>query len=259
MFRVALLQYPIVWEDKSKNLSLTEQRVRALHGQADMAVLPEMFTTGFCTHRPELAEPITGPTLTRLQNLSNETDIAIVGSVIIQEESTLKNRGFFIFPHRDPVFIDKAHLYRHGGEDSFFSPGNQRTIVEYKGVRFRLLLCYDLRFPVWARQEQNDLYDVLIVSANWPEIRIAYWDALLRARGTENQCYVVGVNPVGDDGLGLHYNGHSVAYDTYLRPLAQLEDNEQGTRIAQLNIESLHHFRSVLPLWQDGDRFTIDR
>lgn len=257
MFRLALLQYPIIWADRSANLRLTEERIRALAGQADMALLPEMFTTGFCTDHPELAEPSDGETIQRLQRLSDETDIAIVSSFIAEQEGKLFNRGFFVLPHHAPVFVDKAHLYKHGGEDRFFTAGNQRTIVTFRGVKFRLLLCYDLRFPVWARQEQNDLYDILLVSANWPQIRIPYWDVLLPARGTENQCFVAGVNPVGDDALGLHYNGHSIAYDTHLKPLAAFANDEQGTRIACFDIEALHHFRQVSPLWQDADTYIL--
>ena len=255
--RIALLQYPILWEDKAANIRLTEQRVRALVGQTDVALLPEMFSTGFCTDKPELAEPLQGETMARLQALADETGIALVGSFICREEERLYNRGFFLKPHDAPVFVDKAHLYAHGGEDRFFTCGRERTIIEYQGVKFRLLLCYDLRFPVWARNQSGWDYDILLVSANWPEIRINYWDALVAARSVENQAYIAAANPVGDDGLGLHYNGHSIAYDTHLQPLAQFADNEQGTRIADFDIERLHHFRQVLPLWKDTDEFSV--
>lgn len=246
-----------MWGDKATNIALAADRIRAIAGRADMALLPEMFSTGFCTDHPELAETCEGPTLTTLQQLSDETDIAIVSSFIAEEDGHLFNRGFFILPHRQPVFIDKAHLYKHGGEDKFFTAGSQRTIVEYNGVKFRLLLCYDLRFPIWARQQKENLYDILLVSANWPQIRIPYWDALIQARGTENQCYIAGANPVGDDGLGLHYNGHSVAYDTHLQPLASFANNEEGTCIATFDMDALHHFREVSPLWQDADTYYI--
>ena len=129
--------------------------------------------------------------------------------------------------------------------------------MEYKGCKFCLLVCYDLRFPVWSRNSSGSDYDVLLYTANWPEIRICYWDALLPARATENQCYVAAVNSVGDDGLGLHYNGHSVAYDTYLKPIARFDDNEEGTKIADFNIEALHRFRQHLPLWRDSDNFQL--
>ncbi len=269
MFRVALLQYPILWADKEANLSLIERRIRRLKGKADVALLPEMFSTGFCTNRPDLAEPTDGRTMERLIRLSHQTGVAIASSFIcseetethlngrIQTQTQLFNRGFFVRPDGDVTYVDKAHLYAHGGEDRFFAAGKERTIIEYMGVKMRLIICYDLRFPLWARQEQDNLYDILLVVANWPEIRIQYWDALIQARATENQSYIAAVNPVGDDGLGLHYNGHSVAYDTHLSPLARFRNNEQGTRIAEFDIAKLHHFREVLPLWRDADRFNL--
>ena len=268
MFRVALLQYPIVWADKEQNLSLTEQRVRKLRGRADLALLPEMFTTGFCTDRPELAEYMDGRTMTRLQQLADSTDIAIAGSFIAKEEfsthlnnqeqtqTALYNRGFIIRPHDEPQFVDKRHLYAHG-ENEFFTAGEERVIMEYKGVKIRMLICYDLRFPVWARNMTGSDYDLLLVCANWPEVRVQYWDALIPARATENHCYIAAVNTVGDDGMGMHYNGHSVAYDTYLNPIAHLKDNEEGTVIAEFDIDKLHHYRQVLPLWKDADKFEL--
>ena len=161
-----------------------------------------------------------------------------------------------IMPNLSTVQIqDKRHLYAHGGEDLFFQPAEERHVFEYKGVKILLLVCYDLRFPVWARNRSGHDYDIILVVANWPDIRIQYWDALIAARATENQCYIAAVNCVGDDGMGLHYNGHSVAYDTRLQPIASFADNEEGTKIAEFDIDKLHHFREVLPLWKDVDRF----
>lgn len=269
LFRVAILQYPIAWADKDSNLAHAERRIRRLKGKAELALMPEMFTTGFCTDRPDLAEDSDGRTIQRLKRLSHETGIAIVSSFICREETEthlngqsqiqtqLYNRGFFIRPDGEVTFIDKAHLYAHGGEDRFFAAGRDRTIVEYLGVRLRLIICYDLRFPLWSRLDKNDRYDILLVVANWPEIRIQYWDALIAARATENQCYIAAANPVGDDGLGLHYNGHSIAYDTHLSPLVHFRNNEAATRIASFDIDRLHHFREVLPLWQDADEFNL--
>lgn len=264
MFKVAILQYPIRWADKAYNVAVAVDRIRQLAGKADVALLPEMFSTGFCTDHPELAETTDGETLCTLQSVANETGVAICSSFICvesagQSDSALYNRGFFLRPDAEPTFVDKAHLYAHGGEDKFFRAGNAQTVITYKGVKMRLLICYDLRFPVWARNQRGDDYDILLVSANWPECRINYWDALIAARGTENQCYICGANPVGDDGLGLHYNGHSVAYDTHLNPLVSFMDNEEGTKIAAFDIDKLHHFREALPLWKDADRFVMNR
>ena len=277
--RVALLQYPIAWADKETNLHLTEERIAALAGKADVAVLPEMFATGFCTDHPELAETMDGEIIRRLQAAADQSGVAIVGSFIclpnknlndnnIPLESTpssgkgqiwikLVNRGFMVVPHGEVQIQDKRHLYAHGGEDKFFERANERTIFEYKGVKILLLVCYDIRFPVWVRNRSGHDYDIILAVANWPDIRIQYWDALIAARATENQCYIAAVNCVGDDGMGLHYNGHSVAYNTHLQPIVSFDDNEEGTKIAEFDIDKLHHFREVLPLWKDVDAFEL--
>lgn len=256
--RIALLQYPVLWANKEENLRLTCERIRAIAGETELALLPEMFTTGFCTDQPELAETTDGETMQTLQKLADECNMAIVGSFICQaSDGQLYNRGFFVRPFEPATFIDKAHLYAHGGEDRFFTAGHERPVIEYLGVKFRLLICYDLRFPLWARQDKENLYDVLLVCANWPEVRINYWDALIAARATENQCYIAATNIIGEDAMDLHYNGHSVAYDSYLNPVVQFEDDEMGTKIAEFDIDRLQHFRKVLPLWEDGDEYIL--
>ena len=286
--RIALLQYPIAWADKETNLRLAEQRIAALAGKADVAVLPEMFATGFCTDHPELAEGMDGEIVKRLQEIADRSGVAIVSSFICLPDTRypisdtrakLRNRGFMIKPShitngsksihyplaQRPLpnsvasieVQDKRHLYAHGGEDLFFQPAEERHIFEYKGVKILLLVCYDLRFPVWARNQSGSDYDIILVVANWPDIRIQYWDALIAARATENQCYIAAVNCVGNDGMGLHYNGHSVAYDTRLQPIVSFADDEEGTKIAEFDIDKLHHFREVLPLWKDVDNFAL--
>ena len=272
--RIALLQYPIAWADKETNLRIAEDRIAALAGKADVAVVPEMFATGFCTDHPELAETMDGEIMTTLQRLANQYEIAIVGSFMClpitnspsgrprggtpsNSQTKLVNRGFMVVPHGEVQIQDKRHLYAHGGEDKFFEQASERNTFEYKGVKIQLLVCYDLRFPVWARNRSGYDYDILLVVANWPDIRIQYWDALIAARATENQCYIAAINCVGDDGMGLHYNGHSVAYNTRLEDMAGFADNEEGTRIVDFDIPALHHFREVLPLWKDRDNFEI--
>ena len=264
--KIALLQYPIAWADKETNLRQTEERIAALAGKADVAVLPEMFATGFCTDHPELAETMDGDIVRRLQAVADKSGVAIVSSFICLPDSRcpipdtrtkLRNRGFMIKPHAKIEIQDKRHLYAHGGEDLFFQPAQKRHIFEYKGVKFLLLVCYDLRFPAWARNRSGSDYDVMLVVANWPEVRVQYWDALVAARATENQCYIAAVNMVGTDDKELNYNGHSVAYDTRLQPIVSFADNEEGTKIADFDIDALHHFRDVLPLWKDTDEFEL--
>ena len=264
--RVALLQYSIAWADKETNLRMAEEHIAALAGKADVAVLPEMFATGFCTDHPELAETMDGEIIRCLQAVADKSGVAIVSSFICLPDprcpipdtrTKLRNRGFMIKPHAEIEIQDKRHLYAHGGEDLFFQPAQKRHIFEYKGVKFLLLVCYDLRFPVWARNRSGSDYDVILVVANWPEVRVQYWDALVAARATENQCYIAAVNMVGTDDKGLNYNGHSVAYDTRLQPIVSFADNEESTKIADFDIDALHHFREVLPLWKDIDNFEL--
>ena len=264
--RVALLQYSIAWADKETNLRMAEEHIAALAGKADVAVLPEMFATGFCTNHPELAETMDGEIIRRLQTVADKSGVAIVSSFICLPDSRhsipnapakLCNRGFMIKPHAKIEIQDKRHLYAHGGEDLFFQPAQKRHIFEYKGVKFLLLVCYDLRFPAWARNRSGSDYDVILVVANWPEVRVQYWDALVAARATENQCYIAAVNMVGIDDKELNYNGHSVAYDTRLQPIVSFANNEEGTKIADFDLDALHHFREVLPLWKDVDSFEI--
>ena len=264
--RVALLQYSIAWADKETNLRMAEEHIAALAGKADVAVLPEMFATGFCTDHPELAETMDGEIIRCLQAVADKSGVAIVSSFICLPDprcpipdtrTKLRNRGFMIKPHAKIEIQDKRHLYAHGGEDLFFQPAQKRHIFEYKGVKFLLLVCYDLRFPAWARNRSGSDYDVILVVANWPEVRVQYWDALVAARATENQCYIAAVNMVGTDDKGLNYNGHSVAYDTRLQPIISFADNEESTKIADFDIDALHHFREVLPLWKDIDNFEL--
>lgn len=255
--KIALLQYPIEWANPQANVGLLDERLRAIAGQADMAVVPEMFSTGFCTDRPDLAEPWGGPTCQALQDMADRYEMAIVGSLIIREQDGLHNRGFMFRPNDQPQYYDKHHLYASGGEAEYFVAGQTRPIFEYRGVKIRLAVCYDLRFPVWLRQDKQNMYDILIVVACWPTLRIQYWDALLPARAAENHCYGIGVNMVGTDGLQMDYVGHSVAYDTWLKDVAGFEDYEQATRIVDLSIEKLRHFREVLPQWQEGDEYEI--
>lgn len=256
--RIALLQYPIEWANPQANVGLLNERLQAIAGQADIAVIPEMFSTGFCADRPGLAEEwITGPTSQALQHMANTYDLAIIGSMIVSEQGRLYNRGFMFRPNDTPLYYNKHHLYRSGGEAEFFTPGNKRPIWDFRGIKIRLAVCYDLRFPVWLRQDKHNLYDILICVACWPTVRIQYWDVLLPARAAENHCYAVGVNMVGTDGIQMDYNGHSVAYDTWLKDIAGFEDYEAGTRIVDFSIEKLRHFREVLPQWQEADEYTI--
>lgn len=254
---ISLLQYPIVWTDKKANLLFYENKVASLAGKTDVAILPEMFSTGFCTDRPELAENMQQETVQTLRKWAHDTGIAIIGSFLATGNGLLYNRAFMAEPDGKIHYADKRHLFSMGKENELFTPGTKRLTVKYKNVSFCILICYDLRFPVWSRNMTGNDYDVLVYVANFPEKRIPDWDALLPARAVENQCYVCAVNCIGTDGLGITYNGHSMLLDYKGRTQTAFADNEAGTKTAALNVEQLHQARAKFPIWRDADKFEL--
>ncbi|NDV78191.1 nitrilase-related carbon-nitrogen hydrolase [Dysgonomonas sp. 511] len=252
---VSLVQYDIAWEDKEKNLSYIYSVMSSLAGKTDLVLLPEMCTTGFSMNSRLLAEPVNGNSINNLKAWAEKFNLAVCGSYIAEDKGEYFNRGFFITPQSEHYY-DKRHLFRMGSEPSFFSAGNNRLIVQYKGFSICLLICYDLRFPVWARNVGN-AYDLLIYVANWPASRNKVWNALLTARAIENMSYVCGVNRTGRDGNGLNYDGLSrlinAKGDDILPPL--LNQNEtQSVYISKIDIEA---FRAKFPVWEDADSFEI--
>lgn len=253
---ISLLQYPIVWTNKAANLHFYNEKLAALAGQTDIAVLPEMFSTGFCIDKTDLAETMQETTVKTIKQWACLYKMVIVGSFMASDNDHLYNRAFFATPEGDFFFADKRHLFSLGNEKKEFTQGTERLIVNYAGIRFCILVCYDLRFPVWSRNVNNE-YDVLIYVANFPAKRISDWDILLSARAVENQCYVCGVNCIGKDGLGLEYNGHSTLLDYKANKIIAFADNQADTKTAQLNIEQLQLARQKFPVWQDADTFHI--
>jgi len=254
--KITLIQDTIHWADKTANLQRTEKQLAELAGKTDLVVLPEMFTTGFCTDQLELAETMEGETVHTLQKWAQTYNLAITGSFIANENDKIFNRGFFVFPDGKIETADKRHLFSIGGEDLYFSTGAKKLIINYCGFNIRLLVCYDVRFPVWARNVNNE-YDLLIYVANFPKSRINNWDILLQARAVENQAYVCGVNCVGTDGLGIDYNGHSTLLDFKATPLLSFPENETSIQTYELNREPLLKFREKSAFWKDADKFEI--
>ena len=254
--KITLIQDTIHWADKTANLQRTEEQLAELAGKTNLVVLPEMFTTGFCTDQLELAETMEGETVHTLQKWAQTYNLAITGSFIANENDKIFNRGFFVFPDGKIETADKRHLFSIGGEDLYFSTGAKKLIINYCGFNIRLLVCYDVRFPVWARNVNNE-YDLLIYVANFPKSRINNWDILLQARAVENQAYVCGVNCVGTDGLGIDYNGHSTLLDFKATPLLSFPENETSIQTYELNREPLLKFREKSAFWKDADKFEI--
>lgn len=251
--RISLVQYDIVWENKEANLSYVENIVTSLAGKTDIVVLPEMFTTGFTMNSHKLSESNDGDTITLLKQWATEFDIAICGSFIAKEKGHFFNRGFFISSESE-YFYDKRHLFRMGKEPEYFSPGDKRLIFEHKGFNICLLICYDLRFPVWARNINNE-YDLIIYTANWPESRAKVWNTLLAARAIENISYVCGVNRIGKDGNDLAYKGDSKLIDAKGEVLASIKVDKVET--VSISKDELDKFRNKFPVWKDADSFEL--
>ncbi|MFV0392012.1 MAG: nitrilase family protein [Paludibacteraceae bacterium] len=254
--RISLLQTDIAWADKSANLQNTEKIIKNLSGLSDLIVLPEMFTTGFCTDRLDLAETMQGNTVQSLRQWAKEYQLAITGSFIATEGDKIFNRAFFVFPNGDIRKADKRHLFSPGGEDKIFSSGNDRLIVNYRGLNVCVLVCYDIRFPVWSRNRNNE-YDLLVYTANFPHVRMEAWDVLLPARAIENQAYVCGVNRVGADGRNIAYSGHSILLDYQGKCLLDFSEYESGVKTIQIAKEPLDDFRRKYAFWRDADEFEL--
>ena len=254
--RISQIQDTIFWADKAGNLQKTGEKLASLAGQTDLVVLPEMFTTGFCTNELHLAETLDGETVKTLRFWAVKYQMAITGSFIASENDRIYNRAFFVFPNGKIQTADKRHLFSMGGEQNHFSVGNKRMIVNYCGFNICVLVCYDIRFPVWARNNKNE-YDLLIYVANFPESRVTDWNILLKARAVENQAYVCGVNRIGVDGLGISYNGHSSLLDFKANELLTFPNNETSVQSFELQLSPLERYREKFAIWKDADRFEL--
>lgn len=244
----------LVWCDKEANLRRAEEQIR-LHPGADVYVLPEMFTTGFCMEPQLAAEPMEGVALAWMRRMAAETDAAIVGSVATaMAEGSYRNRMCFVEPDGRVTCYDKHHLFSYSGEDKCYEAGKERVIVEFRGVRFFLQVCYDLRFPVFGRN--RDDYDVALYVANWPDKRRMAWDVLLRARAIENQAVVIGVNRVGTDPM-CNYDGGTAAIDFFGYVAARCDDNAEQVATYEVKMDELRQYRNKFPSLADSDEFTL--
>ena len=254
--KISIVQTDIAWENKQENLRMLREKLHALRGTTEIVVLPEMFSTGFTMKSRELAEPVSGITVRILKELAADFQLALCGSFICSERSNYYNRAFFITPEGEEFYYDKRHLFRMGNEAEDFSAGNNKLIISYRGWNICLLVCYDLRFPVWSRNVNNE-YDLLIYMASWPQARRLAWDTLLCARALENMCYVCGVNRIGVDGNKLIYNGGSVVFSAKGVVLASVPDGEEGIETVSLSLISLQQLRDKFPVWKDADAFRL--
>ena len=269
-----LIQTYLHWEDKAANLQMLEHKINSIQHATQIIVLPEMFNTGFSMKPEEFAEDMNGPTIEWMKRIAAEKKVILTGSVMIKEvgesqaaqssQTNFYNRLIWMLPNGQYGVYDKRHRFAYAGEDDHFSAGTKRLIASVNGWKINLQVCYDLRFPVWARQTppppgevgRGPEYDVLIYVANWPERRIHAWKTLLNARAIENQCYVIGVNRTGKDGNDFYYSGNSTVIDAMGDVLYEKEHVEDVYTIT-LSKEKLQEIRTKLPFLKDADDFSI--
>lgn len=252
---VSAIQTSLVWENKKENLKNFEDKISTLSTSTDLIVLPEMFSTGFTMNPKNVAENMNDESVTWMKNIATKNNIAIVGSLVIEESNNYYNRCVFVHPNGTIETYDKRHAFTLAGEDKEYTSGDEKLIVDFKGWKICTLICYDLRFPVWSRNVEG--YDLLIYMANWPKPRINAWDALLKARAIENMSYVVGVNRIGVDENEYVYSGHSKMIDSLGNVLIDLEENEEGIITATFSKSTQNEVRKKLNFLNDKDKFTI--
>jgi predicted amidohydrolase len=254
--RISMVQSHIVWEDVEENIRCYGELLRRLKGETDLAVLPELFTTGMSMRAGELSEPNDGRTVAALKKYAKDYHLAVTGSFMASGNGRYFNRAFFITPGGQEFYYDKRHLFSMAGEDRTFSPGTKRLVLDFRGWKICLLVCYDLRFPVWSRNVDNE-YDVLICVANWAESRREVWETLLRARAIENMCYVCGVNRVGIDAREFKYSGGSRIISPKGEKIFDAGENEAVTVTGILKRSGLETLRTKFPVWKDADKFQL--
>ena len=272
---LTLIQSNLQWEDKQANLRMFEEKIRSVTDRTSLIILPEMFSTGFSMKPEILAEPMDGEAVQWMKRVAAEKKVILTGSLIIEDGGQYYNRLIWMLPNGQYGYYNKRHRFAYAGEDEHYAAGSKRLIASVNGWKINLQVCYDLRFPVWARQQPVTTpeglsalpphaghkpaqleYDVLIYVANWPERRNHAWKTLLQARAIENQCYVIGLNRVGTDGNSIYYSGDSMIIDPLGEPLyhkAHAEDIFSHS----LSKERLEEVRTKFPFWRDADEFRI--
>jgi len=254
--RISLVQTDLYWEDIPANLASLEEQIARIGGETDLIILPEMFSTGFSMEPEKLAEPLNLVTTRWLRQIALSTNALIMGSFIARDGKAFYNRLIAVFPNGTYEFYDKRHLFRMGGENEVYCPGNRPLTLHWKGWNIRPLICYDLRFPVWSRFTQDNPYDLLVYTANWPASRNFTWETLLKARAIENLSYVAGVNRLGIDGRQIDYVGNSMLIDFKGQEIKNAGSDPQVIT-AGISLAELHAFRQKFPAYLDADSFEI--
>lgn len=254
--KITVFQAYLFWENIDKNLHNIELRLSSgIREKTDLIVLPEMFNTGFTMNVTALAETMDGKTMQWFKKIAAKYDCVVTGSFIIKEEDKFYNRMIWMLPNGEYQYYDKHHLFGLGEEDKHFTAGEKSLIVELKGWKIKLAICYDLRFPVWLRNK-NAAYDILLLIASWPDKRSLHWRSLIHARAIENQSYVIGVNRVGHDGHQIYHSGHSMCIDPFGNTVYYKPEDEDLYTFS-INYQELEKIRRQFPFLKDSDDFQI--
>lgn len=251
---ITLVQNDLVWEDIPANLSSFDDLLSTVPRETDVVILPEMFSTGFTNNAEALAVPMDSEPMKWMQHHAKKLDALMIGSMIISEKGHFFNRLLVAFPEGNLLTYDKRHLFSLMHENDFYTAGDQRLIFEFRGWKIFPLICYDLRFPVWCRN--TEMADLMIFVANWPEKRDYHWTTLLKARSIENQCYVAGVNRIGEDEKGNRHHGQSAVYDFWGKEMISAGDLQTCIH-KTLSKEELNQHRKRYSFWKDRDNFEI--
>jgi len=259
--KVTLIQTQLHWEDKEANLRMFDEKINSIKERTEVVFLPEMFSTGFSMQPERLAETMDGTAVQWMKKKAAEKNIIITGSLIIEENGEYLNRLVWMLPNGTYGTYDKRHLFGYAGEHEHYTPGNKRLIAQVKGWKINLNICYDMRFPVWARNsiqpDTNEAaYDLLVYVANWPERRKTAWTTLLQARAIENQVFAIGVNRVGNDGNNIYHSGETSLID----PMGEIiyrKSHDEDIFTYTLQRERLEEVRKNIPFLKDADAFTI--
>lgn len=255
--RISLIQTELHWHEPQKNREMLEELLRPLKGKTELIVLPEMFTSGFTMHPEQVQEDGSESETTQwLIQLAQDCNCAITGSIAFRhEDGSHTNRMLFARHDGTLEYYDKRHLFRMGGEHERYKAGSQRVVINYLDWKILLTVCYDLRFPVFCRNQHD--YDLMLCVANWPAPRRMPWRQLLQARAIENLAYVAGVNRIGTDDNGLEYSGDSMLVDFKGNILIDREPNTAFVETHKLDAQHLHDFKTKFPAWQDADEFDL--
>lgn len=253
--KITVFQAYLFWENAEKNLQNLGLRLSSLKGKTDLILLPEMFNTGFTMNVEKCAERMDGMTMRWMYDTAKSFGCVVAGTLIVEEEGRYYNRFVWMSPDGSYVHYDKRHLFGMAEEDKVFTAGNSRIMLELKGWKICPMICYDLRFPVWSRNQENG-YDLLVYTASWPDKRSAHWRALIPARAIENQAFVIGVNRVGHDGNEVYYSGGSMCISP-LGDVVYYKPEDEDLYTFTLNPKDLENARERFPFLRDGDKFSL--